>query len=55
MGADTPFVATVLLIAIFVPGVSRFRLGRCYKWLQPDGMKIDAYVSRAYRSVMPAT
>jgi hypothetical protein len=26
-----------------------------YKWLQPDGMKIEAKVSSAYRSVMPAT
>jgi len=26
-----------------------------YKWLQPDGIKIEAYVSRAYRSVIPAT
>jgi len=35
--------------------VPRARSRRCYKWLQPDGMKIDAYVSSAYLSVIPAT
>jgi hypothetical protein len=31
------------------------RFSARYRWPQPEGMKIEAYVSSAYRSVMPAT
>ena len=55
MGKGTPLVATVVSVAIFVPEMLRLGFGRCYKWLQPDGMKIEAYVSSAYLSVIPAT
>src|SRR5438552_5880377 len=42
-------------IARRVPRENCWRARRRYRWLQPDGMKIDAYVSSAYRSVIPAT